>query len=302
MERRKQRPDALGAVRGQLPSFRGATDNADKKVDAFVSRLQSDGFVVNEGRVGLFDYVTKCCEVGAQIAVCSFFNAASPHFAACLRPSPGQATLEPWFTRDPQDTSRSVAWHLRPDEAVVLVGLTPPPMRYFGLQTYRWVTVDEKLGPVRKWNNFGDQTNQLVVNSADTPNGTPGDPFNSEFIYILTADQSIDARMREAARRAGYPASIMNTKPIPQSIIRVGLDEAKLQQRLRRIGNEIEHKQREGGIEARIREIQLLRVANLEAGSIGERIPASGVSDIFLGRVDPQDARAALAFRDRKRQ
>jgi hypothetical protein len=55
----------------------------------------------------------------------------------------------------------------------------------------------------------------------------------------------------------------------------------KFQQGLLRIGNEIEHKQREGGIKTRISETQLLRIAHLKARAIGEASPASSVNDVF---------------------
>ncbi len=98
-------------------------------------------------------------------------------------------------------------------------------MRYYGFQTYRWLTVNEQGQRVRLWNNFGDQTNQLTINSAGTPNGTRGNPFNSLTVRITTADRGIDERVRGAALRAGYSPSIMNTEPIPQSVVRMGLDE-----------------------------------------------------------------------------
>ena len=59
-------------------------------------------------------------------------------------------------------------------------------------------------------------------------------------------------------------------------------DAAKLGERLAGIGDEVEHEQGEGGIEAGIRETQLLRIAHLKAGASGEAIPAGGVSDVLL--------------------
>jgi hypothetical protein len=202
-----------------------AEDRFDSaQVDAFVSRLESDGFVVQEGHMGRFDYAGVCCAAGSPFD-CSYFNPSSPYLVAYLPLSPGQTTQELPFGRDPAYPDQALAWRLRPDEAVVLVGLTPPSMRYFGFQSYRWYTMDEQGHRVRKWNNFGDQTNQLTINTAGTPNATPGDPFNKLTIRITTADAGIDARVRQAARRAGYPPPIMNTEPIPQSIVRMGIDE-----------------------------------------------------------------------------
>jgi hypothetical protein len=199
-------------------------DKADKKVDRFVSLLVSDGFTVQEGHANVASLQDICC-IEAALADCTWFNAASPYMAAYLPLSPGQTSQElPWL-RDPGYEDQAVAWRLRPDEAVVFVGLTPPPVRYFGFQTYRWFTFDEDGNRVRRWNNFGDQTNQLTIATAGTPNGTKGDPFNSLTMRITAADRGIEARVREAARRAGYPTSLMNTEPIPQSLVRMGIDQ-----------------------------------------------------------------------------
>jgi hypothetical protein len=87
---------------------------------------------------------------------------------------------------------------------------------------------------------------------------------------------------RESAARSGYAT--------------------KLEYRFLRIGNEIEHEQRKGGIKTRIGVSQLLCVADLKARSICEGILADRVSDVFLGRIDPHDPRLAHLFSDRKRQ
>lgn len=50
-----------------------------------------------------------------------------------------------------------------------------------------------------------------------------GNPFNSLTIYIVTADQGIDTRVRSAAHRAGYPPPIINTEPMPQSLLNLGV-------------------------------------------------------------------------------
>ena len=204
----------------------------DDKADKFKMRLEEDGFTVQEGKLLLAPMPYECCKVTPQLK-CVFFNQASPYQAAYLPYSPNRPadTSEATILRYPEYPDLNPVWRLQPDEAVVFVGLTPPPVRYYGFQTYRFLTVDPVGGDpatqrVRKWNNFGDQDNQLTIHTAGTPNGTKGNPFNSLTVRITTADRGIDARVREAARRAGYPPSIMNTEPMPQSLLRLGVDEA----------------------------------------------------------------------------
>jgi hypothetical protein len=216
-------------TKGDPPGKGGPPD----KVDHFVSMLERDGFIVQEGFLHKASLQDVCCVADPPQGAdgkpvdCTWFNVASPYMAAYLPVSPGvEAPVRVSFLRVEGYEDYDVAWQLRPDEAVVFVGSTPPSVRYFGFQTYRWYTFDDEAGKwVRRWNNFGDQTNQLVMNTAGTPNGTKGNPFNSLTIRITTADREIDARVREAARRAGFPPSIMNTEPIPQSIVRMGVDD-----------------------------------------------------------------------------
>ncbi len=199
-------------------------DQEDKKVDAFVSRLESDGFVVAEGELGEFP-LAKLCLLPNSPLDCLYLNAASPYLAAFLPVDLGETEI--WGY---SGVVNSPVWRLRPDEAVVLVGQTPPPVRYFSLMGYivkRYFPADEQGGAGYRtyFNNFGDQTNHMTIHTAGTPNGAPGNPFNSLFVYILTADRGIDVRVREAARRAGYAPPVMNTEPMPQSLLRMGNEE-----------------------------------------------------------------------------
>jgi hypothetical protein len=199
-------------------------DKEDKKVESFVSRLERDGFVVAEGVFGEFPLSRLCLKERSPLD-CLYMNAASPYLAAFVPVDLGER--EVWGY---SGVVNSPLWRLRPDEAVVLVGLTPPPMRYFGLMGYlvkRYYPADEqgKAGYRTYFNNFGEQTNNLTIHTAGTPNGAPGDPYNSLFVYILTADRGIDARVREAASKAGFAPPIMNTEPMPQSLLRMGCED-----------------------------------------------------------------------------
>jgi hypothetical protein len=201
-------------------------DGQQDKAERFVALLEREGFTVQEGHLGQIRLDDVCCiEDAPEGFPCTYSNAANAYLAAYLPPSPGQVSEEIPYLRDPAYPDHAVAWRLRPDEAVVFVGLTPPPMRYYSFHTYRWFTLDEEGNRVRRWNNFGDQENHLTIHTAGTPNGTSGDPFSTLTVRITAADRDIDAQVRQAARRAGYAPPHMNTEPIPQSLVRLGLDE-----------------------------------------------------------------------------
>lgn len=209
--------------------------------DAFVANLESNGFVVREGAMAQFPMDERCCPGDSELP-CSFFNQASKYMVPFVPKLPEEPLfpLYSWYPGDPErglppNPEWSGTWHLRPDEALVLVGTTPPPVRYFGLQAYLFFRFNPEMEDdpeacppncypyQRQWNNFGDQINQLTIHSAGTPNGAPGDPFNKLTVLIVTADQDIDARVREAARKAGYPPPIINTEPMPQSLLNLGI-------------------------------------------------------------------------------
>src|SRR5512143_3638237 len=65
----------------------GSPAAADNKVNAFLGKLRSDGFIVQEGRLVLVPFLQVCCQPNPPLS-CSFFNQASPYQAAYLPLSP----------------------------------------------------------------------------------------------------------------------------------------------------------------------------------------------------------------------
>jgi hypothetical protein len=220
-----------------LPGIAGAKD----QVTAFKALLESDGFEVREGAMAQFPMDERCCP-DDSILPCSFFNQASKYMVPFVPTYPGEPAYPSYtsypgnpITGAPPTDKWSATWRLRPDEAIIMIGTTPPPVRYFGLQTYLFFRYNPNMDtslpcppncfPMQRlWNNFGDQTNQLTIHSAGTPNGAGGNPFNRLTMYIITPDRSIDARVRSAAREAGYPPPIINTEGMPQSLLHLGVD------------------------------------------------------------------------------
>ena len=109
-------------------------------------------------------------------------------------------------------------WNLRPDEAVVFVGRTPPECRYFSYDHY---IMHRTIGNERRWlfANIADTVNNLVIKTEGTQKGKP---FNQTTVIIITADKGIDQRIRDAAQSAGYSDNIINTQVLPSSILNMG--------------------------------------------------------------------------------
>jgi hypothetical protein len=66
------------------------------------------------------------------------------------------------------------------------------------------------------WATLGDAVNKATVKT------TGHTPFNSPVAVIFTADQRVDARVRAALERAGYPPAIINTIVFPVSMLNLG--------------------------------------------------------------------------------
>jgi hypothetical protein len=61
---------------------------------------------------------------------------------------------------------------------------------------------------------LGDTINNLTIHTSKPPS----DPFDKDMIIILIADRGVEQKVGAAARRAGYPASILNTLIIPSAV------------------------------------------------------------------------------------
>jgi hypothetical protein len=100
-------------------------------------------------------------------------------------------------------------WTLGENEAVVLVGQTPPRAKFFSYQTFliRLPGSTDRLGvPV------GDSINIGTIRT------TGPDKFNKPVVIIVTGNTETENRVRAAALKAGYPNAIINVEAISPAI------------------------------------------------------------------------------------
>ena len=135
---------------------------------------------------------------------CECNNAGAPYKTVQVPDAPGQAP-----------TGSPLLFRLAANEAIIIVGRTPPPMSYFSVQSFlawRWdqrqQTWVELLAPL------GDTVNNLTIRTS----GPASDPFDKDTVLILTADRGVDQRVKAAVRQAGYPASILDMLVVPSSL------------------------------------------------------------------------------------
>jgi len=191
---------------------------------AFRSALQRDGFVVQEGAAAMFPLI-EAYEAGL-IKACWGNDPTKPYLVCLVPPAPGEQVPSYKFKVGEFLGLKGVTilFHMRPDEALVFVGRTPPECDYYGYCGY----LMEKVYGNERRTLFADMTDALnhsVINTEGTPNGAEGNPFDKNTVIVSTADRGVDERVRAAAISAGYSSSIMNTYAIPSPILKMGLED-----------------------------------------------------------------------------
>jgi len=117
----------------------------------------------------------------------------------------------------------SSIWRLRQDEALVYVGTTPPPARYFGFTPYLF---DQNLGGASRQIAFArlSETLNLAVIGVDTSTGGPG-VFDRPVVVIAAANEQTDSRVRSALAAVGWPPGALNTIVFDPAQSNFGLDQ-----------------------------------------------------------------------------
>lgn len=108
---------------------------------------------------------------------------------------------------------------LGPQDAVLWLGCTPPPSRYFSIRSYlayRFLPAPEgeaiyNVSGLMPAAELGDPTNSGTIKTT----GEPGSPFGKTTLFVSTGDQGTYRRVREAFRAAGFPEAAMNLDVLP---------------------------------------------------------------------------------------
>lgn len=219
-------------------------ESIQKRVQSLRSDLESKGFEVAQGAWRLFT-IDDCKYLIAKIGNCSGNNPTAPYIFA---------TVPLWPNEFADQTAKGLlgpTWNdtwgthrLDPREALVIVGLLPPPAGYFGLQTYVWSregTTNERdviyrsikdpfmkkilfmksSNPSRTmaFASIGESNNNVVIERKS------GKAFDQERSFIITPDATMERQMTDALLRAGVPdRKDIFTEPVSKDIVRLGLD------------------------------------------------------------------------------
>ncbi|MGW7446592.1 hypothetical protein [Kitasatospora sp. NPDC054795] len=113
------------------------------------------------------------------------------------------------------NTNPPVTWRLRQDEAVVLIGTTPPPEEYFSFDLTN-VKGSLHTGPV-VWTSVGDPINNKTVKT------TGGSPYNRPFAVVITGNGRTRDEVNHMLEASGLGGEI-NDMTIPPAMYKLGLD------------------------------------------------------------------------------
>lgn len=208
-------------------------ENNEKKVKEFINSLEHQGCIVQEGELRYIDILKYCSEGIVNSALGN--NAGAPYAVALVPPSPNQESTIEFVTE-------GLPYKLRPDEAIVLIGKTPPKAYYYSFRSFLFF-VQNKIGKDYSDNptvgnnqtgkyhmifgSLGDTINNYNINTQNTPDGTLGYPYDSSTIIITTADQYINHQVQKALINAGFSSDIMNNDNIPKDLVNLGLERGK---------------------------------------------------------------------------
>ena len=180
----------------------------DDEVARFRKEAERAGFVVQEGLPVMTDLNDLYCK--GKMWAPLYPNPNSPYISAVLPRVPGQA----------KPVASDGSFRLREDEAVVVIGVTPPRMAYFNFNFHMLGgSLDPVIGPPILWVPVADPVSSLTLRK------TGASAFNQPFAVVATGHRRTRTLVHEMLR-AAYLGPVTNDQVISPSLFRLGLDGA----------------------------------------------------------------------------
>jgi hypothetical protein len=214
---------ALGCSSASVPTDDAGTSSEDASVPtdtadaapsgsdagSLADALEGAGFDLAPASFEAID-LAGCCDPDRS---CSGNNPTSPYLAVYAPRGPGQTDAN---TAERSDGT-SGSYRLRADEAIVIVGTTPPPAAYFGLTPYMMTRADATGARSSVFASLSETLNDAVI----TTSGATA--FSAPFAVIATGDATTDASVRAALIASGVDDAAINTVTFDPTVVRFGL-------------------------------------------------------------------------------
>lgn len=177
--------------------------NLAQQVERFQRQLVKSGYVSQSGTESMTDLNgTHCGGVGFSAL---WANPQSTYIVSGMPEMPGQ-------TPNSNPPSR---WRLRQDEAVVIIGVTPPPVAYFSFYL-TMLRGSLSTAPIL-WVSDGDPISNMTVRTAGST------PYDRPFALVITGNRRTQAEVDKMLDAAGMDSATNNVTS-PPAIFRLGLD------------------------------------------------------------------------------
>lgn len=188
----------------------------DDRLQKLIKCLNKHRFITQKGKVvkaRIFENVDN-----SVFPNCFDNNADVQYIVTNVPPPPGDKNLPP-IVRLCSDIPPPL-FRLRPDEAVILLGTTPPPCKYYSMTPYIYERYFEKdLRFHEVFNSLHDPINNMMIKTEGRDN-----PFSASTVIVFTPDKGTWERISECLTEARYEKNSVNQSIIPSQILRMGLN------------------------------------------------------------------------------
>lgn len=200
---------ALAAIIcGGLLSCPPEPGTVDERVTKFMEIATESGYTVQEGMSLVSNLNDLYCE--SMMWAPLYPNPNSPYISGVLPPVPGQAA----------PVASKGSFRLREDEAIVVIGETPPPMAYFSFNFHMLKgSLSNEIGPPILWIPVADPVSSLAMQE----NCPTSSLFGRPFAIVATGHRQTLAQVHEMLRDAGLGDA--DDQIISPSLFSLGLEE-----------------------------------------------------------------------------
>lgn len=190
--------------------------------NATVQAFENAGFQVNEGKMETVN-VLGMYNAGVSPS-CYGNNPTAPYMTFKVPKAPGQTCNNSLSDAaiEPDNAGLWLDFHMRPDEAFVYVGVTPPECEYFSYADFLSVRYFPDTDEHRRI--YASLEDTINLDRLKAEPAYQSGVFSKPIIVILTADKHADQKAREALVTAGYPENIIHTLTVPGPLVHLGLD------------------------------------------------------------------------------
>ena len=110
------------------------------------------------------------------------------------------------------------SYYLSANDALVIVGTTPPAAQYFGFTPYIYTRTNDMGERISIFASIQDTLNHLTISVIGD------DPFSQPFALVVTSDRGALEKVSTALQNNGFASNAINSMPLSRDFIRFGND------------------------------------------------------------------------------